>query len=405
MFILNVSRKYYETTSFEVNGAYSMKLRVVVVVLALYITFSSVLIEQGFLANLGSARVQSMGVVGTVGGGMLWLHTEGRNIKDENGSTVQLKGVNTPHGCDSTTFVEGSHMLDENDFATMKSWGMNVVRFTFNTGWFLRNEYNPSIDEWVNRAERQNLYIILDMHRWDGDVGFFPNDVNAWINVWRDIANRYKNRPQVLFELFNEPHDGAVGDGSSADGFTNWRNFTQQCLNAIRATGAQNIVVVGGWVWQNELTSWGQGDRWLRDADGSYADNVVYSTHHYVTGWGHNPPSNRTDLLNFFRSPGVGWDLPLVNDIAPLLVGEYNLQQGGSPTDPNVPYDGDERLTCFDNYMNIFDDGDLGAYVSYTPWAWVMYESWAWNHEFLLVPPYPSPAKTGQILQNHLSAP
>ena len=60
----------------------------------------------------------------------------------------------------------------------------------------------------------------------------------------------------MLFELYNEPHDvswrvwksgGDAGDGCQAVGM-------QQLYDAVRATGAENLVIIGGLDWAYDLS-------------------------------------------------------------------------------------------------------------------------------------------------------
>ena len=72
-------------------------------------------------------------------------------------------------------------------------------------------------------------------------------DTNS-ITFWSQVAGSYKNDGRVLFELYNEPHDvrwdvwksgGMTSGGWTAAGM-------QQLYDAVRATGAENLVVIGG---------------------------------------------------------------------------------------------------------------------------------------------------------------
>ena len=75
---------------------------------------------------------------------------------------------------------------------------------------------------------------------------------------WRSVAKTFKDDHAVVFELFNEPHDISwrcwehgclTGDG--------WRTAgMQQLLNAVRGTGATNVVLVGGLGWSSDLSAW-----------------------------------------------------------------------------------------------------------------------------------------------------
>jgi len=354
-----------------------MKWPKVAIAFALFLVLSSAMLAQGLLT--GSTTIQSSGTIGIPS--LSRLHTEGRYVKDESGNVVLLRGACTPQGGDKEDFWAGSHQLEEADFAIMKSWNANVVRFTFNGPSF--NDYSPSIDTWVNRAEANSLYIILDMHRWDGNIGDCPPNVNDWITMWTNLANRYKARSHVLFELFNEPATWT---------FSQWRSNAQQAVNAIRGTGASNIILVDGWNWANELNSFTQNGY----LNGS---NLIYTVHLYKNCYGQTPPADHDGLQSYWRNRG--WFYPIENNIAPVLYGEFNIQNSWSG-DPNYPDEAtarDER-----NWMNMSIQLAEEWGISYTAWGWVGYESWAWDHEYLLLGDWITPAPSGQILQTHLKS-
>ena len=80
----------------------------------------------------------------------------------------------------------------------------------------------------------------------------------------------------MMFELYNEPHDvswsvwksgGATGEGLQAVGM-------QQLYDTVRATGAQNLVIIGGLDWAYDLSG--------VPANRIDGYNIVYATHPYT---------------------------------------------------------------------------------------------------------------------------
>ena len=99
-------------------------------------------------------------------------------------------------------------------------------------------------------------------------------DINSK-TFWTEVATRYKGDGRVLFELYNEPHDvpwttwqkgGTTGSGWEVVGM-------QQLYDAVRAAGADNLVIVGGLNWAFDLS----GVATNRIA----GYNIVYATHPY----------------------------------------------------------------------------------------------------------------------------
>jgi hypothetical protein len=99
-------------------------------------------------------------------------------------------------------------------------------------------------------------------------------DANS-VTFWSEVAARYRDDGRVMFELYNEPHDvswsvwksgGAASDGFQAVGM-------QQLHDTVRATGAQNLVIIGGLDWAYDLSG--------VPANRIDGYNIAYATHPY----------------------------------------------------------------------------------------------------------------------------
>jgi hypothetical protein len=86
-------------------------------------------------------------------------------------------------------------------------------------------------------------------------------------SFWTGVATAFKGNDAVILELFNEPYvDRATGNETTA--WTCWRDGGtcpgvgyqvagfQSLVNAVRATGATNIIEIGGLAYSNDLTQW-----------------------------------------------------------------------------------------------------------------------------------------------------
>jgi hypothetical protein len=113
------------------------------------------------------------------------------------------------------------------------------------------------------------------------------------VAFWKDAAARYKNNPAVLFDIFNEPHDttwevwrnGGPVEIKQKDGTTQTIQGVgmQALVNAVRGTGARNIIAAGGLAYAYDLTGIMKGFA-LDDKGGN---GIMYATHFYNwhTGW------------------------------------------------------------------------------------------------------------------------
>ncbi|HEY8965308.1 MAG TPA: cellulase family glycosylhydrolase, partial [Candidatus Methylacidiphilales bacterium] len=124
--------------------------------------------------------------------------------------------------------------------------------------------------------------VILDLHRF-----LAPGD--NCVDFWKDAAARYKNNPAVLFDIFNEPHDiswevwrnGGTVEASGKPPFHS--PGMQGLVDAVRGTGAKNIIVAGGLAYAYDLTGILKGYA-LDDKGGN---GIMYATHFYNwhKGW------------------------------------------------------------------------------------------------------------------------
>jgi hypothetical protein len=150
------------------------------------------------------------------------------------------------------------------------------------------------VDNVVTLAANRGAYVMLDLHR-------FRAPKRAHVQFWKEVATKYRSHPAVLFELFNEPHGtswevwrngGFVEDKNAPadeDAFLtpeekarNAKGFhavgMQALVDAVRSTGAKNIVVAGGLDWAYDLSGIVEG--FALDERGG--NGLMYAAHIYA---------------------------------------------------------------------------------------------------------------------------
>ena len=190
----------------------------------------------------------------------------------------------------------------------MAAWGANVVRISLNQDFWLKadangnanptydSSYEATVDQQVQWAKMYKLDVILDLHWSDkGDFAVAANCLSAKtgcqqdmadahsVLFWQQLATKYKDNPQVLFELYNEPKVGGYMptsanwdtwlNGGTSSGFA--VHGMQELYNAVRMSGAQNLVIIGGLNWANDLSG--------VPAHAVNGSNIIYNTHVYQT--------------------------------------------------------------------------------------------------------------------------
>jgi endoglucanase len=227
-------------------------------------------------------------------GGAPQLRVSGNKLVDQNGSPVVLHGVDrsgTEYAC-----VQGNGIFDgANDQASitaMKTWGpVNAVRVPLNEAcWnaesyvnsaYAGTNYINAIKAYVSLLNSNGMVAILDLHWTDGAYTGpssgcssaeatcqkpMPDAAEA-IPFWTSVANTFKGNDAVIFDLFNEPY-ASRATGSTTTGWQCWENGgtcsgisyqvagMQQMVNAVRSTGANNVLMLGGEEYANDLTDW-----------------------------------------------------------------------------------------------------------------------------------------------------
>lgn len=140
------------------------------------------------------------------------------------------------------------------------SKGMNIFRLPFR---WERLQYTTNapfnstelsrIQTFVNHAASRGGYVLLDPHNYaryyhTNVVGSAALLFSTFADFWSRLATIFRNHPQVIFGLMNEPHDMATEV---------WRDAANAAIAAIRGTGATNLILVPGNAWTG-AHSWEQ---------------------------------------------------------------------------------------------------------------------------------------------------
>jgi hypothetical protein len=286
------------------------------------------------------------------------LHVQGNQLIGANGQSVQLHGADrsgTEYMC-----VTGANFADGPTTAAsvqaMAGWHINAIRVPLNEDCWLGingvvlggNAYQQDTINWVNTITQNGMYAIVDLH-WSAPgatqaTGQEPMaDTDHSSAFWTGVASAFKGNGNVIFDLYNEPHDvswACVRDGcqvTAREGMSYQGVGMQQLVNTVRATGATNVIMVGGNQWAGML------DQWIQYKPSDPLNNVAASMHSYPF----SACANST-CWNTYVAP--------VAQQYPIIMGEVGETDGGNTYLPVV-----------------------------VPWLnarGISYCAWTWNNDF-----------------------
>ncbi len=242
--------------------------------------------------------------------GTMSISINGNTFVDASGKIVQLRGVNLSameftaiQGYSPSDPTGGNYGQPNNpNWSAIASWKANIVRIPLNEASWLAltctdtdgvvhqadpgNNYKTFLANMVKEANAAGMYVILDLH-WAAPGTSCPMlqtqmaDADHSLDFWTSIAQAYKSNPAVMFELFNEPFMNVdftgdqwayimFGTGGSFSGYPatstkgNQKNIAtpwsiasyQAMINAVRATGATNPVLIGSLSYTADLSGW-----------------------------------------------------------------------------------------------------------------------------------------------------
>ncbi|MCR5546994.1 MAG: glycoside hydrolase family 5 protein [Lachnospiraceae bacterium] len=224
------------------------------------------------------------------------LHVDGINLKNAKNKTVQLKGIST-HG-----IAWYPEYINDKCFKQLHKWGVNVVRLAMYS-----SEYNgyctgdnankkalkKRIATGVKLAKKYKMYVIIDWHimNTDGNPLTHQKEAKEFF-TW--ASKKFKNSPNVIYEICNEPCNGTSWDDISS--------YANNIIPVIRKKASKSVIIVGTPNWSQEL------DKAVA-APLKYK-NIMYALHFYAA-------THKEELRSVFTSA--------LNNGLPVFVSEFSI--------------------------------------------------------------------------------
>jgi aryl-phospho-beta-D-glucosidase BglC (GH1 family) len=202
----------------------------------------------------------------------MWLHKDGRWLKDENGKIVTLRGVNT--------FIRQQN--EKPKYVAIKAAGANVVRLMISAYDTTTPALLAGLDNVIAWCREAGLMVILDMQiglkgpkgvEMDlRDILRNPKTQAIWLSVLGILVDRYKSESTVVgLDVMNEPWDNSLRDSSGIDWQGEWEILAKKAVADLRPINLKLLLVVSGWGMQTDPA--------CRDIAFYQGSNIVYTDH------------------------------------------------------------------------------------------------------------------------------
>lgn len=266
------------------------------------------------------------------------LHVEDGKIKDNENNIVVLRGMST-HGLGWYP-----RFINANALQSLKERGANIIRLAMysdaNDG-YLEEPYNLDFMYiGIENAIAEDMYVIVDWHILKDNN---PLDhMEEAIQFFKEIASQYGDRPNLIYEICNEPN-----------GDTTWEDiskYANEIIPVIRESAPEALIIVG-------TPKYSTGLKYSMEKPLDY-DNLLYAYHIYVD-------------VSVEDKPDYYWLEKAVENNFPVFVSEWGIAYGMDSfqqqlTDEELEWQKNALLLApAHHFLNYMEEND----ISWCGWA------------------------------------
>ncbi len=261
------------------------------------------------------------------------LRVIGTDLCDSNGKKFQIQGVST-HGL--SWFPQ---YVNKAAFGDLKSMGINAVRLALYTSEYNgycsggnQSELKQLIDNGVNYATEQDMYVIIDWHVLNDQN---PNrHLSESLAFFDEVSKKYQAQGNVIYEICNEPNSGVNWDDGSDNDI---KSYAENVIATIRKNDKDAVIIVGTPTWSQDVDVVANSP-----LDTKKYQNVMYALHFYAA----THKDNIRNKLVVAREKGL-----------PVFVSEFSICEASG--------NGYNDTASADQWMSLLDFYN----ISYVAWS------------------------------------
>jgi len=189
-------------------------------------------------------------------------------LVDKNGEIAHLRGLSS-HG----VYWFGDYYTYDNLKTLVDTWNMNVFRIAVYTnpdddGYVKYPEVMDKVYQIIDNCIKLDIYVVVDWHILNDNN---PNTYKEYaIKFFDEISLKYKDKPNLLYEICNEPNGEDV----------TWNNdikpYAEELIPVIRKNSPNSLILVGTSDWSKGIEE--VSYNLIND------DKVMYVLHGYPNG-------------------------------------------------------------------------------------------------------------------------
>ena len=285
------------------------------------------------------------------------LHIVGNQIQNTYGERDVLRGVaiDEPYVLAHNPTSRG-HFAAQDYRTLAHDWGANIIRVPIYPRTWTRDALymEKALDPLVQWGGEYGLYIFLGWHAHGNpvtgqeEVPHLSPDPELAESALREMAERYRDKPWVLYGTFNEP---------AYISWSEWRPVAERLVDTVQNVNPDAVVFVSGVDWGYDLKG--------AINDPVRRDNIIYETHPYP-------------------GKGQGWKgvLDQLRKTSPVFLGERGFSPAaedrnirGTSRDYGLPllrYAKERNIgwTAWQWRTEYFELGILESWEGYKPTEW-----------------------------------